>query len=149
MQKTKEKGKKMESETKLIISLIFFLFIVSCGKSETKKPSAIQLPKINYEQVVLASGKIKKGQIYVKNSVPVIPGTKVDLIDWNSSPKKAIVRNVPLISVKWKVPGPFQTPKYPASGFVELTLSENQWKAIKAKKNSIFVLPTVKTKGTE
>ncbi len=90
-------------------------------------------PAVSYENVVVASGKTTTAQLFVEKSIPATPGTKVDLVDVSVSPPQVIVSGATLQSARWKVPGPFQSPKYPASGFVTFSLAENQWAAMKGK----------------
>jgi hypothetical protein len=88
-------------------------------------------------------GTYSTGEIYVENSVPVPPGTKIDIISEDSNCPAVVVRGVTVEYVRWKVPGPFRQPAYPASGFVGVSLAENQWEFMK-KTSDLFVKPTEK-----
>jgi len=114
--------------------------VVSEKTEKSSTENRVETETLSYDQVVSASGKATTGQLYVDNSEPVNPGAKVDLIDSNSSPPQVIVSDAIVQSVRWRVNGPFQAPKYPASGFVNLKLTENQWNALKNK--DIIIKPS-------
>jgi hypothetical protein len=92
------------------------------------------------DQIVQPIGKVIRGQIYVENSDPVNPTAPIDIIDGSSSPLQVLVSGVTVEEVRWKVNGPFMSPKYPAAGFITVTLAENQWKLLDGK--SIIVKET-------
>ena len=115
-----------------LLLVLFFYILTGCGEENTEsKSEKIESPSISYDYVVSPSGSYSSAQIYVQKSVPVSPGTKVDIINEDFTPPRAIIQGVMVTYVKWKVPGPFRAPKYPASGFVTVSLSDNQGKAIK------------------
>ena len=64
----------------------------------------------------------------VVNSVPVLPGTLVDIISVEEN--RVLLSKVRVTDVQWEVPEPFQPPQYPVSGFVVVSLHELQWMAI-------------------
>ncbi len=68
------------------------------------------------------------GELFVVNSVPVLPGTLVDIISVEEN--RVLLPEVEVTRVRWKVSEPFQSPQYAASGFVVVTLHERQWMAI-------------------
>jgi hypothetical protein len=103
------------------------------NSSNTAEDQPVEPETLLYDQVVQPEGEVIKREFYVENSEPVLPGTKVCLIDGKSSPLQVIVSDATVQNVRWKIKGPFTIPKYPASGFVTITLSENQWKALEDK----------------
>lgn len=134
----------MENMNKLILIFMTFL-IISCGKKENeevRKPvkEESELTEVNNDDVIKPSGKEKTIQIYAEKSVPLAPGALADIVIENN---KVIVQGAKVIDVKWKVPGPFQMPKYPASGFVSISVFENQIKAIE-KSKTISIRPSKK-----
>jgi hypothetical protein len=101
------------------------------GNNAEQKSAAVSL---SYENVVLPEGKTVNVEFWVENSEPLLPGTSVDIIDNTSPPpQRVIVSGAIVKSVRWKVSKPFTKPKYPASGFVAMTLAENQWKIIEGQ----------------
>ena len=119
------------------IVLILILLSSSCskkGKQENKNEN-IELHSVSYEHVVAPSGSYSTAQIFVKKSVPVMLGMKVDVIIEDSSPPKVIAQGAKIVGdVRWKVSAPFQKPEYPASGFITISLAQNQWELIKKAK---------------
>ena len=76
----------------------------------------------------------KKVEIHFKNVEPVLPGTTVDVFDASNDPATLLAQNVPVLNVRWKVSNPFKAPTFPASGFVLLSLTQQQAQAIQAAK---------------
>jgi len=68
------------------------------------------------------------GDLFVVNSVPVQPGTLVDVISVKEN--RVLFLEVEVTRVRWDVPEPNQSPQFPASGFVVVTLRDRQWMAI-------------------
>jgi len=73
-------------------------------------------------------------EVYVENSEPVQPGSMVDLLGTDEEPPKVIIENVRVLNVRWKIDGPFATPKAPAHGFVTIGLKPDQTKAVESFK---------------
>ncbi len=69
-------------------------------------------------------------QIMVEQSDPVEPGQQVDVWDASTNPPQKIMEAVSVTYVRWKVSGPFTSAKYPAKGFVTLSLSTEQTKSL-------------------
>ena len=97
--------------------------------SSSQVAAPAELPTIPSNPSINPSGATSAGEVYVSNSVPVTPGTSVAIIS-SGPPRQLLVSNAKVTSVRWKVPGPFQSPKYPASEFVGFSLASNQWQAI-------------------
>ena len=75
----------------------------------------------------------------VVNSEPVQPGTLVDIISVKEN--RVLLSKARVTRVQWEVPEPFQSPQYPASGSVVVSLRENQWMAI-SEAGEISVRPS-------
>ena len=73
------------------------------------------------------------------NSDPVQPGTLVDIISVGEN--RVLLSKVRVTRVQWEVSEPFQSPQYPASGIVVVTLREPEWMAI-TETSDIFVRPS-------
>lgn len=69
-------------------------------------------------------------ELFVEASDPVRPGTSVDLFDSASTPPKLIAENVSVVKVRWKVADPSSPPRFPASGFLTVTLTKDQTLAV-------------------
>lgn len=122
---------------------IAILILSGCAPAAT--PPATNSPTVNTSpsqlptnSPVVASGPVRQMDAYVVNSVPVMPGTAVAIVD-PAGPTLLVDRTVPT-NVRWKIPGPFQSPKYPAEGFVTFLLAESQWEAIK-KAGDVSIQP--------
>jgi len=127
---------------------VVFAVLSSCGKEkappqrgaesqeQSVEPSA-ELSAASHDPAVKASGKVMAAQLFVENSVPAGPGTTVDILNDSASPPEVIVSGATIREARWKVPGPFQLPKYPASGFLTFMLTEGQMRAIEGKDISI------------
>jgi hypothetical protein len=100
------------------------LAIEGCGNSGQLP----DLPPLPTNPPIQAVGAGTPGEIYVTNSVPVTPGSRVEIID--QSGPKLLVSNALVGNVRWKVDGPFMSPSYPARGFVAVALTKNQWEAV-------------------
>ena len=128
-----------------LVALCMMFLIISCGKKEIEKvrkpvKEESNVIEVNNDDVIEPSGKEKTIQIYAEKSVPLNSGALADIVIENN---KVIVQGAKVINVKWKVPGPFQMPKYPASGFVSISVFENQIKAIENAK-TISIRPSKK-----
>ena len=73
-------------------------------------------------------GGMLSGDLFVVKSVPVLPGTLVDIIAVEGN--RVLHSEVKVTHARWKVPEPFQSPQYSASGFVVVTLHESEWAEI-------------------
>jgi hypothetical protein len=126
-----------------IAFLIVLMCIVGCGKSGVSRPqtdnnvgaddAVSSPPAIPANAPIIPNGNVTVRELYVTNSVPVLPGSPVAIVD-SSSPTLLVAKVVPS-NVRWKVPAPFVAPKYPASGFVTFSLSKSEWDAIRAASN--------------
>ena len=85
-------------------------------------------PELSSGLQIARSGSQKSGELSVSESQPVSAGTEVDIVEGN----RVLVAKVKVTQVRWKVPGPLQSPKYPASGFVSVSLDSDQWKTVRA-----------------
>ena len=99
-------------------------------------------PAIPVNEPVASGGDAVTGELYVIDSVPVDPPTSVSIIALDG-PRLLVSEAVPS-NVRWKVNGPFQSPTYPASGFVIFTLSQDEWKAIQDA-GDVAILPDEKS----
>lgn len=103
------------------------------GSNDIAEAQEFASETLLYDDVVEPIGKTVQREIFVDNSEPIGPFTKINLIDNSQSTPRVIVSNAIAQEVRWKVKGPFMAPKYPASGFVRLSLAKNQWEALKDK----------------
>ena len=87
------------------------------------------LPQFGRSSVVTPAGPQSIQELYVVDSIPVGAGSSVDIVSIGP-PRSLLVSKASILEVRWKVPGPFQSPKYPATGFIKLSLAANQWDAI-------------------
>lgn len=114
------------------------LAAVLTGKGRQKVPDNTEttyaLPSAAYDSPVAATGPSSVAQLFVVESEPVMPGTRVDVID-ETEPKRALVVGAIAGNVRWKTAGAFGRPEYPASGFVSMRLTESQWAAIREARN--------------
>lgn len=81
-------------------------------------------------------------ELFVSNFDPALgPGAYVDVV-MQGTPGRIIVAGAPLQQTRWRAAGPFSSPKYPAEGFVALSLAENQWETINelAKMHEIMII---------
>jgi len=127
-----------------LIGFFILLILLGCGKDKPASSNEMRPPddvveqlveseSLSYDNVVKPIGKTIQGQLYVENSEPVNPFVKINLINSSQSPQQVIVSDAVAQEVRWKVRGPFMPPKYPASGFVTLNLTKNQWDALEGK----------------
>jgi hypothetical protein len=117
--------------------------LIACGKQEPPSglaPSApVQSPPpLPVNAPIVAGGATSTAEIYVTDSVPVLPGTLVAIID-ASGPTLLVARAAPF-NVRWKLRGPFSAPSFPAEGFVAFSLSASEWQAIQ-KADSLRIQP--------
>ena len=118
-------------KTLSIVAIIAISIIISgCGK---KDQSSAQYPHIVYDSVVPPVGQLQVAQLFIKNSVPVMPGSRVDIV-MGDDPARALVSNVVVQAARWKLKG-IGLPKYPSDGFVTLSLTKNQWESFKSKQD--------------
>jgi len=115
-----------------VIAYVVGLAVVcaGCGKQDTQ---SAQYPRIEYDAVVAPGGETQVAQLFIKNSVPVMPGERVDIV-MGDDPAHAIVSNTVVQAARWKLKS-IGLPKYPADGFVTLTLTKNQWESFKFKQD--------------
>ena len=78
-------------------------------------------------------------ELSVVNSVPVQPGTLVDIISVEEN--RILLSKVKVTEVQWEVSGPVQSPQDRASGFVVVSLYELQWMEI-SDAGDILVRPS-------
>lgn len=109
--------------------------VTACGKPHVSENQAPALPT---NAPIAAAGSPSLAEIYVTNSVPVMPGTPVAIVD-AAGPRLLVARAVP-VNVRWKVSGPFSSPSYPAAGFVAFSLTASEWQAIQ-KVESLRIQP--------
>jgi hypothetical protein len=126
-----------------LLIAIAAVVLVACGKQQSPSdvaPSAsVQTPPaLPANPPIVAGGATSTAEIYVTDSVPVLPGTLVAIVDV-SGPTLLVARAAPL-NVRWKLGGPFSAPSFPAEGFVAFSLSANEWQAIQ-KADSLRIQP--------
>ncbi len=91
----------------------------------------VQQIRINAPKMLDDPSKFRERiEIYVENAQPVMPGTRVDLVD-GEKPPNVLVGNAQVLNVRWKSAGPFDKPKFPAKGFVTFALTNAEKSAIK------------------
>jgi len=61
-------------------------------------------------------------QLYVTQSDVVKPGDIVEITRIDQPTRTSITRSARVLSVRWRVSGPFMAPKAPAEGFVTLAV---------------------------
>jgi len=122
------------------------LALLGCGDGQTPAPQPQPEPthapdkpvpeKLapSYDDIVAPFGKLYARQIGVRDSMPVESDTKVDLIDVGPATPQVLVAGVVARYIRWEISGLNLRPTYPASGFVTLKLTRNQWKAIEGKR---------------
>src|SRR5262245_29797716 len=126
----------------LVIALTTAI-VGACGGSDLSAESPVQsVPPLPTNPPVVPEGQISTAEIYVTDSVPVIPGTPVAIVD-ALGPTLLVARALP-INVRWKVSGPFSAPSFPASGFVAFSLTASEWQAIQ-NVESLRIQPATST----
>src|SRR4030095_10703654 len=113
-----------------IVTLIGICCVAIAFGSEEKTAK----PKIVFDAVVKPSGAQKTAQLFIKNSEPVGPGAHVDIV-MGDGPAHALVVDAVVQAARWKIKEAGAVPKFPADGFVTLTLSQAQWDSFLYKRD--------------
>jgi hypothetical protein len=126
-----------------LLIAIAAVVLIACGKQGPPPDSAPSAsvqppPPLPANAPIVPGGATSTAEIYVTDSVPVLPGTFVAIID-ASGPTLLVARAAPF-NVRWKLSGPFSAPSFPAQGFVAFSLSASEWQAIQ-KADSLRIQP--------
>lgn len=73
-------------------------------------------------------------ELHVEQSDPVTPGDVATVWDISKEPPAKLLENVSVSNIRWRVSSPLQSPKFPASGFVTLLVSQEQKERLKDAK---------------
>ena len=125
-------------DSTLLGILVAGLLAAGCGDGGSSEPDGAAAgasppvdvpPPASYDSVVASQGPLSKRQLYVTNSVPVYPGSRVDVIA-EDDPPRALIVGAQIVNVRWKMDSLLSLPAYPAEGFVTLLVADNQWEAL-------------------
>ena len=133
------------SKKKKIVLSIFAISVLGAylwavrTKSKIDKsvnPEAVRLTKEEFGEYVKNPQKYTRVELYVTNSDLVTPMNVVRVFEVREDVRELVTDKAIVVSVRWKVAGPFKLPKAPVDGFLTLLVTNEAAKMLRTDGNS-------------